>query len=155
MGGGRPRAHEADRSAGRPGRDRNDGRQLADVPPHLTTPSTTAGPETAESFVQRLATAIGGADREFLYERLHPDVVTLYGEQACRDHLGKAFAAPTETTPGTVAAPADWTWMADGRTTVVSGATAADLQFGARVETLHVAPSEGLFRWFTDCGVPR
>jgi hypothetical protein len=112
-----------------------------------------------------LVAAIRAGELAPMFEDLHPAVIELYGEQACQNTLATRSADPTYAVEITsIQPPAPWDWVIDGRTTTISDAwtivaavTAIDPATGSPVTAqreVHLAPSAGTARWFTDCGTP-
>ncbi len=115
--------------------------------------------ETPEQFLAALASAIREGDADFQLERLHPEVLERYGEDACR------AAIDTRTDPTRAFAvtqvrddPEPFDYTSDGRTETI----AATVVVEARVTTsgttapqdVHLARVDGELRYFSDCGTP-
>jgi hypothetical protein len=117
--------------------------------------TTTAGPaaETVADFVVAFAAAIDAGDTDYLVARLHPVVVDLYGEEACRAFIAAEILAlegyhlvgppqgPQVGSVGEYEVPDYYT------------ATAAFGYQGGSFETpASFALVDGEVRWFTECG---
>ncbi len=113
---------------------------------------------TVEEFMAQLATALREGDEAFLFPRLHPAVLELYGEEQCRAYTTPLQDPTLQLEVRGVTGPERWAWERDDRTTDVadvftvavllrSGDTEAD-------QELHVGIVAGDLRWFTDCGDP-
>jgi hypothetical protein len=115
-------------------------------------------PPTAEDFAGDLLAAFQTGDREYLFDRLHPLVFERYGERRCRRFVNEDLP-PDPTASWTVLSsngPAPWDWVTDELTTTVSDTWTVLINIPDTGEReVHFAPSEGKWRWFADCGVPR
>lgn len=123
-------------------------------------PTATLDPPTVEEFTADLAAALRDGDTAYLIARLHPATTDRYGEQRCTSYVqGLPKAAPKwEVLSST--GPAPWSYVTEtpGIETVIPDAwTVSVRQPGANPELrdLHFAPSDGTWRWFTDCGTPQ
>jgi len=122
-----------------------------------TATTVTLDPPTAEEFATDLATAQTEGDVEYLMARLHPAVIERYGTRQCRIHIRNDVAgqAVTWEIQGS-AEPAPWDYASDGLTTTIDDVTIVTVLEPPDTEPreLHFAPSDGTWRWFTDCGTP-
>jgi len=124
------------------------------VPP--TTPPA-LDPPTPEEFADALLAAFKSGDTQYLFDRLHPLVFERYGEGQCRRHVNGFAADPSASwTVQSSSGPAPWEWETDGLSATVSDAWMVSIEIPDEGQReIHFAPSEGTWRWFTDCGDPR
>lgn len=123
-------------------------------------PTAAAGPtEAPEAFVRTLAEALRAGDAGFLLDRLHPAVLDRYGAEACRSYVGGVSDPTFELTVQAVSEPGPYDWELDGVSTVIPDAVTVTVERtqggGVTTQDMHIAPSGGGWRWFTDCGDPR
>jgi len=114
-------------------------------------------PPTAEEFADDLAAAQREGDDEYLLARLHPAVIERYGTRQCRTHIrddvsGTDVNWEVQGSNG----PAPWDYTSDGLTTTIEDTWIVTVLEPPTTDPreLHFAPSEGTWRWFTDCGEP-
>jgi hypothetical protein len=128
------------------------------------TTTTTTRPDVeadVRAFVVDLAAAIRGGDAAFLLARLHPAVLERYGEDQCRAVTDGLASPGLDLEVLDVGAPEAWDWQLDGETVSTRVDEAVPVRVrrtdGASSEEteIHVAETEGVLRWFTDCGDPR
>jgi len=129
---------------------------LVTVPGHQPLPLS----EQPRDFVAALADATSRGDVEWLLSRLHPAVLTRYGEDACRRYVTDYVVQPgvrlrLQSTTG----PGTWVWETDGRSSEIDEVYNLDVhRFAKGVETtggIEAANVDGTFRFFADCGSPR
>jgi hypothetical protein len=131
------------------------------------TPTASTGPaaltpgaaELIQSFVGVFNAAFADGNVDHLYQLLHPSVIDLYGEEACRAYLGTIVETPTtlEYIGATKVGP--WSFERDDNSIPVDFAYAVQANFTTNDQTaqqeLHlVLPGDESVRWFTDCGDP-
>src|SRR5262245_53230179 len=113
---------------------------------------STAQIETPEAFLSSFAEAIRQGDARFLFDRLHPVVVDLYGAQACRAAV-RAFVDPTtDLVFVSTSEPGPYLFEADGTSTEVQDVLTVEVEGQGQPIHLGIVGSE--LRWFTDCGDP-
>lgn len=114
--------------------------------------------ESPESFLPVFSAAIRTGDERFLFDRLHPVVVEFYGGQACRVYLRDFIVPDSEFRFRSAAPPAEFTWVVDGRATLVQDVVNVDVTAvsdeGEIDRVIHLGIVEGDLRWFADCGDP-
>lgn len=121
-------------------------------------PTATLNPPTVEQFTHDLAAALRDGDFAYLVTHLHPVTIGRYGEQVCTHYAQGIPSTDPKWEVLSVSGPAPWTYTTDGIDTVIPDAwTVSVRQPGANPELreLHFAPSDGTWRWFTDCGTPQ
>ena len=131
------------------------------------TPAVTTGPatlapgaaETIQSFVDVFNAAFADGNIDHLYQLLHPTVIDLYGEDACRAYLGTIVEIPTTLEYIDAARIGAWNFERDDTSIPVDFAYAVQANFTANDQTaqqeLHLTlPGDESVRWFTDCGDP-
>lgn len=115
--------------------------------------------ETPQEFFTLLDDGFQRGDAEFLFDRLHPAVLDLYGEAQCLTYLS-SLDAPDAIEVVEVYRPEAWFYgTRDDRQVLIEDAVRVDLveRIGDEEVELeaHLAPGDdGTFRWFTDCGDP-
>ncbi|HJS27309.1 MAG TPA: hypothetical protein VJ913_09325 [Actinomycetota bacterium] len=114
--------------------------------------------ESPEGFLPVFSAAIRTGDERFLFDRLHPAVVEFYGEQACRVYLRDFIVPDSEFRFVAAADPAQFTWVVDGRATLIPDVVDVDVtavsEDGEIDRVIHLGLVEGYLRWFADCGDP-
>ena len=129
-----------------------------DEPAAGATGATAAAAETPEGFLPVFSAAIRTGDERFLFDRLHPAVVEFYGERACRVYLRDFVVPDSQFVYRSAAEPAEFTWIADGMTTLVQDVVNVDVtavsEEGEIDRVIHLGIVEGDLRWFADCGDP-
>jgi len=122
------------------------------------TGGTAAAVESPEGFLPVFSAAIRTGDERFLFDRLHPAVVEFYGEEACRVYLRDFVVPDSEFRFRSAAEPAEFTWVVDGRATLVQDVVNVDVtavsEEGEIDRVIHLGLVEGSLRWFADCGDP-
>jgi hypothetical protein len=131
------------------------------------TPTAAAGPpalvpgaaDAIQSFVSVFNAAFLDGNTEHLYQLLHPSVVELYGEEACRAYMDTIIETPTMLEYLDAIKVGHWDWERDEKVISVDHAYAVQLNFTANDQTaqqeLHLTlPGDDSVRWFTDCGDP-
>lgn len=126
-----------------------------------TDPATLVDLASVQEFYDLFELAVQGGDGDVLYDRLHPAVFELYGEQQCRTFIDAGFDNPELEFEAQAVGPLEpWTWERDGRSVEVGDAVAVQLlQRTPAVpdpapQEAHLALVDGEIRWFTDCGEP-
>ncbi len=114
--------------------------------------------ELVQSFSSDLVEAMQSHDTTSLFDWLHPVVIDLYGEDACRLYL-QDVAGYTNIDVLDVQDLEAWTWERDGVSIPIEGVFAIDarltLPSGEVHETeLHYPYEDGQLFWLTDCGDP-
>jgi hypothetical protein len=114
--------------------------------------------ETPEEFAAALAEAHRDGDDAFLLDRLHPEVIDLYGRQQCAAFVK---TIQDETRAYQVAGSSDlepWPYEPDGRSITVDQVYTVDVEATVAGETstaeLHFGQVGDQLTWFTDCGDP-
>lgn len=99
-------------------------------------------------------------DAETLFDLLHPAVIGLYGEEACRAYLETAVNPDVAVLPVEELDFGDWEWERDDVSTVIPDAYSllvsiivGDADPVEQETHIAVRPDETL-GWFTDCGDP-
>lgn len=119
---------------------------------------TAAAAETPRGFLPVFSAAIRTGDQVFLFERLHPAVVEFYGEETCRVYLRDFIVPDSEFRFRSASEPEEFTWVADGRATLVRDVVNVDVtavsEEGQIDRVIHLGIVEGSLRWFADCGDP-
>jgi hypothetical protein len=114
--------------------------------------------ETPEEFLADLATALQEADARFLFERLNPAVLDVYGEDQCRTHTRGLQDPSSAFDIVRISDLEPYDYDPDGLTVTIPEAytVTADITGtqGTNRGQVHVAPDDGLITWFTDCGDP-
>ena len=133
----------------------------APVPSASLSPSPSPSPaaESVQEFLPLFAAAFRGGDAAFLLTRLHPAVITLYGEKQCQTYTA-TLTDPTRAYRITsVSAPGTYAYTPDGRSIQVPDVLTVRVRqtaYGQRVTgPIHLAVVDGTVRWFTDCGTPQ
>jgi len=115
--------------------------------------------EDTEAFVNVYNTAFEAGDVNALLESLHPEVIDLYGTEACRAYLESVIETPIHLEILEVSEVASWQWEIDGHSTHIENAYTVEVNFTVQGQTtqmeVHFARGEdGSMSWFTDCGDP-
>ena len=131
------------------------------------TPAAETGPaglapgvaDTIQSFVDVFNAAFADGNTEHLYQLLHPTVIDMYGEEACRVYLGTIVETPTTLEYLDATRIGAWDFERDGAVIPADFAYAVQANFTADEQTtqqeLHLTlPGDDSVRWFTDCGEP-
>jgi hypothetical protein len=131
----------------------------APVPSASLSPSPSPAAETVQEFLRLFAAAFRGGDAAFLLARLHPAVITLYGQEQCTTYTA-TLTDPTRAYRFiSVSAPGTYDYSPDGRSIQVSDVLTVRVRQTAYGQTItgpiHLAVVEGTVRWFTDCGTPQ
>jgi hypothetical protein len=114
--------------------------------------------DLVQSFSSDLVDAMQTHDTTLLFDWLHPAVIDLYGEEACRLYL-QDIAGYTQIDVLDVQDLGAWIWERDGVSIPIDGVYAVDAELtlpGGEVhETeLHYPHEDGQLFWLTDCGDP-
>ena len=128
----------------------------AEEPPATGSPGVT---DAIDAFIQAFNGAFQDGDSDPLYQLLNPAVIDLYGEEACRAHLGEIIQTPTSLEYLDSTRVGVWDWELDGVITPVDFAYAVQLNYTSQGQTtkqeVHLTlPGDNSVRWFTDCGDP-
>jgi hypothetical protein len=114
--------------------------------------------DSAEGFFSSLAAAFRAGDSVTLYDALHPAVIDLYGEEACRGALDRGPDESAAIEVVDAEGPGPFEWTIDGVTTSIEDALTVNVTRTAAGETssaeAHIAFVDTELRWFTDCGEP-
>jgi hypothetical protein len=118
--------------------------------------TTTIAAETVDAFVADFARAVADGDVEFVFSRLHPAVIELYGDELCRAWTEREIMALGEyQLTGPVAGPEDVAVSADGATVEVSDLFVAPVRFAFQGESFDAqgqfAPVDGVIHWLGVC----
>jgi hypothetical protein len=130
------------------------------APEPTPTAAATRGADPADlpAFVTDLGDALDHGRGGFLFDHLHPAVIERYGAAACRSFTATARVDGLSLTYVDSSGPAPWDWELDGLSTTIEDGwivTVVWQQPGTNEQRdLHVAPHDGAWRWFTDCGDP-
>lgn len=110
--------------------------------------------ETPEEFFAALSSSIAGGDLAFALDRLHPDVLAAFSEEACRAELASRSTPGYEITVVAVGATEPWTYEpGTGSDYPQAQALTVSLMLpgvGEPVEG-HLVLIDGTWRWFTIC----
>lgn len=115
--------------------------------------------EQIGAFYAEFGAAFGSGDVDFLFDRLDPAVLELYGADQCREHVASILGERTFEI-GDVGAPAPWDFGTEreGKPLIVEDAVPVDVVQKVDDREIpseaHVTVREGTVRWFTDCGAP-
>ncbi len=115
--------------------------------------------EGVEEFYASLGEAIRTGDADFLFARLHPEVLELYGEDQCRASVERLDNPDYEIEVIAVGEARRFLFgKREGLKIPVADTIPVEIVQRAgdqEVEqTAHVARVDGELRWFTDCGDP-
>jgi len=117
-----------------------------------------ADPADIPQFMTDLADALRQGKGNFLFSNLHPAVLDRYGEQACRRFTASATVDGLHMEYIGSDGPGPWDWVLDDLTTTIEDAWSVTVvwrQPGAEEQRdVRIAPADGSWRWFTDCGDP-
>ena len=116
-------------------------------------------PATVEEFIDDiLVIGLRTGDIDRLIERLHPEVIALYGLEACRAYFPNVIDPDVAIVVGDVGAPEPWDWATEGRIVSLDNAIPVQVSLTTRGDTanqvLHLVEIDGTLRWFSDCGDP-
>ncbi len=110
------------------------------------------------AFVTDLGNALRRGRAAFLLARLHPAVIDRYGEAACRRFTSTALVDGLSLEYIGADGPAAYEWQLDGLSTTIDDGWTVTVNWSQpgtnEQRDLHLAPSDGTWRWFTDCGDP-
>lgn len=115
-------------------------------------------PESPQEFAEALAAAHRDADSRFLLDRLHPEVIDLYGRPQCAAFV-KTIQDETRTYQVTGSSDLEpWPYEPDGRSITVETVYTVEVEATVEGETstaeLHFGLVGEELAWFTDCGDP-
>lgn len=121
-------------------------------------PETVSAMQLVETFSTELVNAMQSHDTTFLFDRLHPAVFDLYGEDACNVYL-EGVAGYSQIVALDVQGPEAWTWEIDGVSIPLEDIYTIDVELTLPegkelISVLHYALVDGELLWFTDCGEP-
>lgn len=129
------------------------------VPPTTVRPPTVPPLESAQEFFDQFGTALADGDTDFLFERLHPEVLRRYGEDQCRAYLAGLAGASIEITVLDLSPPGPAEYERDDIVTTIDNMVV--LQIERRdaggdpvTQETRLAEFDSTVRWFTDCGDP-
>jgi hypothetical protein len=128
------------------------------VPAETETATPSPDLETPEEFAGALAAAHREGDAAFLLDRLHPEVIALYGRQQCSAFV-KTIRDQTRDYQVTGSSDLEpWPYEPDGRSIIVDDVYSVDVEATVAGETsseeLHFGLVGEELTWFTDCGEP-
>lgn len=134
---------------------------LATVECGGSSPETDEAKDGVQKFLDGLDKAVRDGDTATRVALLHPAVIARYGEQQCRDFLAGPLAQPDPSRRDKVVrvdkpAPFEFSMddgtipLADARLVIVE----ETFQKRKSERELHVAPVNGRYRYFIDCGTP-
>jgi hypothetical protein len=127
-------------------------------PTAVETGPTAPEVETPEEFLPLFAQAIREGDARFLFSRLHPSVVDLYGARQCRASAGAFVDPEADFVFVSTSEPGEYPWEVDGVTTPVEDVLTVQVTAVAAGEEIdreiHLGIIGTELRWFTDCGEP-
>jgi hypothetical protein len=136
-------------------------RSTSPAPPAPTPAPTLAGgadPADIPQFISDLSAAIAAGTNNFLFTNLHPEVLVRYGQRQCRAYTRATELPGLEIEYLSDTGPAPWDWTLDDVTTTIPDAQTVTVNWHDpsvdEMREVHIAPSEGTWRWFTDCGDP-
>lgn len=121
------------------------------------TTTTTLPPETVEAFVATYRAALDADDVEFLFGRLHPQIIEIHGAELCRAWVEREVVAlDNYEIVGEVAGPADERFTApDGSQFVVADKFSTTISFSFQGEPgespADFALIEGVMFWLGTC----
>ena len=124
----------------------------------LEEPSAHPDTELVETFTTDLVDAMQSQDVTFLFDRLHPAVLDIYGADACQAYLG-SIAGYSNIGVLQLSGPGDWVFERDGTSTPIQDAYTIEANFTlpegqVNPAVAHFALMDGEMSWFTDCGDP-
>lgn len=130
------------------------------APTPTPTPTATPDPEALiRDLIEDLVAAIRAGDVNSMLPRVHPATIERYGEAACLEELSTRAADPTyEVVIKEIRPQAPWDYVTDDVSTTIADAWTIEVDltsFGTTsAREVHLAPTDGEVRWFTDCGSP-
>lgn len=137
----------------------------SETPTVTAKPTSSPSPSPTQSVEQKVTEfyvqfqeAFRTGDETFLFDHLHPEVLKLYGETQCRDYLSTIKEERTFEVLQ-IHQPAAWNFgERESREIPISDAIQVDAiqRLGSQEGRIaaHVAVTETLVQWFTDCGDP-
>jgi hypothetical protein len=127
-------------------------------PPTVTPTGATADPEAIPAFIEGLGAAIADGRGRVMFDNLHPEVLARYGQQACQSYTAGSSIPGLVLTYIDSSGPAPWDWVLDDLTTNIPDAWNVTVRWQQpgtdENREVHIAPADGTWRWFTDCGEP-
>jgi hypothetical protein len=123
-----------------------------DVPPQ-------ALPAFMTDFLTTFIAAQRANDQNYLFNRMHPEVTKLYGEEQCRAYLAARQPDPGYNIEASGASgPRGWDYNPDGLAIPVQDVYFVNAVVSAQGQSdpreLHFGWVGNALRWFTDCGTP-
>jgi hypothetical protein len=127
-------------------------------PSAVPSPTLAADPTDIPAFVADLGRAIDRGSGRFLLAHLHPAVIDRYGARACRLYTSTTRLDGLSLEHLGSDGPAAWDWVLDELTTAIPDAWTVTVVWRQpdleEQREIHIAPADGTWRWFTDCGDP-
>lgn len=124
-----------------------------------SSPSPSPATETVQEFLPLFGAAFRSGDAAFLLSRLHPAVITLYGQQQCETYTATLTDPSRAYRFTSVSAPGPYAYSPDGRSIQIPDVLTVRVRqtaYGQRTTgPIHLAVVDGTVRWFTDCGTPQ
>jgi hypothetical protein len=122
-------------------------------------PSPSLGVEAVRAFLSPFARAVRSGDAAYLLAKLHPVVITVYGEQQCRTYLASFRDRTRAYRVMSVSDLQMYDYNPDRLSIPVMNVLTVLVRQTAAGETapaqIHLGLVEGELRWFTDCGTPQ
>jgi hypothetical protein len=122
-------------------------------------PTPSLGVEAVRAFLAPFARAIRSGDTAFLLAKLHPAVITLYGEQQCRTFLAGIRDRTRAYRVVSVSGLQIYDYNPDGLSIPLMNVFTVLVRQTADGESapasIHLGLVDGGLRWFTDCGTPQ
>jgi hypothetical protein len=130
----------------------------------IEAPTPTSAPVSAEiraavnNFAADFNQAMATGDTAFLLDSLHPDVVEIYGRQACTTYL-EGISDPTfQISVVGVSGPAAWDYARDGFSRPLEAIFTVDVDRSFQGQSdrieMHLDVMPPGANWFSDCGDP-
>ncbi len=114
--------------------------------------------ETPEAFAQALGAAFRAGDAGFLFDRLNPAVLDVYGAGRCRRYVRGQQDPTREFDVRAVSDLQPYDYAPDGASIAIPEVYTLDVRITIAGEIsrqeVHFAPLDGGLTWFTDCGEP-
>jgi hypothetical protein len=120
--------------------------------------SSQAEVDLVTAFAGELEDAIHSQDMNFLMDRLHAEIYSIYGAEQCESYLQSIEDPSFSIEVLSVSGPEPWTLDADGRTANIPDAYTVNAEYTTRDQiertSLHFALVDKRLHWFVDCGDP-
>lgn len=120
--------------------------------------SSQADVDLVIAFAGELEDAIHAQDTNFLIDRLHAEISSMYGAEQCESYLRSIEDPSFNIEVLSVSGPEPWTLEADGRTASIPDVYTVDAEFTTQDQvertSLHFALADERLHWFVDCGDP-